>query len=149
MKTQLTWTGNMKFSSEASGNKVDMDAKPPIGQGTAMTPKELVAAGLGGCSAMDVIALFKKHKQTPESFKIDVEVDMSQGSYPQVFTKASISYEATGKISRDVFIEAVTLSQTKYCGVSAMLVKSFPIFYRVVLNGEVLKEGQAQFGGRQ
>ena len=147
MKAELTWSENMKFAANAEGNSTNTDAKSPIGQGSAMTPKELVAVGLGGCSAMDVIALFKKHKQTPQSFKIEVDVEMSKGSYPQVFTKAVITYEATGEISKSVFMDAVTLSQTKYCGVSAMLVKAFPIHYRVVLNGEVLKEGQADFSG--
>ena len=124
-----------------------MDAKSPIGKGSAMTPKELVAAGLGGCSAMDVAALFKKHKQVAETFKINVEIESTQGVQPAVFTKAVITYTATGNISPEIFVNAVKDSQTKYCGVSAMLYKVFPIVYRVELNGDLIGEGHADFGG--
>lgn len=145
MKAELNWNEKMFFTATADGNQVTMDGKAPIGQGRAMTPKELVAVGLAGCSAMDVAALFKKHKQVPTSFKTLVDVDMSQGGYPQVFTQVTLTYEATGEVSAEVFADAVTLSQTKYCGVSAMLVKSVPINYRVVLNGQLIREGRAEF----
>lgn len=145
MKIQMSWVNSMKFQATSDGNGVLMDAKSPIGQGAAMTPKELVAAGLGGCSAMDVAALFKKHKQIPKEFNIEVDVQTSTGRHPAVFTRAEITYIATGDISESVFIEAVTASQTKYCGVSAMLVRSFPIHYKIILNGKEIGKGQAQF----
>jgi serine/threonine-protein kinase HipA len=47
MKVQLKWTEGMKFSAKSEGNSLMMDAKAPIGTNTAMTPKDLVAAGLG------------------------------------------------------------------------------------------------------
>ncbi|KHD87174.1 MAG: hypothetical protein OM95_15885 [Bdellovibrio sp. ArHS] len=145
MKVDLQWTGSMKFTSVADGKETVMDAKSPIGQGSAMTPKELVGAGLAGCTAMDVIALFKKHKQLPESFDVSVDIQTSSGGYPVVFTHALLTYKAKGAVSKEVFIEAVTSSQTKYCGVSAMLAKAFPIEYKLVLNDEVIHEGQAHF----
>lgn len=145
MKVDLKWTGAMKFTSVADGKEALMDAKSPIGQGTAMTPKELVGAGLGGCTAMDVAALFKKHKQVPESFDVSVDIKTSTSGYPSVFTEALITYSAVGNVTKEVFIEAVTLSQTKYCGVSSMLSKSFPIHYKIILNNEVIGEGQAHF----
>ena len=121
MKIDLHWTGAMKFNSVAAGNETSMDANPPVGQGSAMTPKELVAAGLGGCTAMDIMALLKKHKQTPESFNMTVDIETSTGGYPVVFTRATITYLAKGDITAEVFKEAVVLSQTKYCGVSAII----------------------------
>ncbi len=146
MKINMTWQGAMKFSATADNNAVTLDAKSPIGQGSAMTPKELVATGLGGCTAMDVAALFKKHKQNPSTFTVDVDLDVSKGTYPTVFTKAMITFSATGEVSKDVFVDAVTASQTKYCGVSAMLCKAFPIHYQVILNNEKIAEGQSHFG---
>lgn len=143
MKVQMSWQGAMKFQVAADNNQVMMDAKAPIGQGSAMTPKELVAAGLGGCTAMDVAALFKKHKQSPKEFNVEVDVETSTAGHPVVFTKALITYSASGEVSESVFIDAVTASQTKYCGVSAMLAKAFPIYYQIVLNGNKIGEGQA------
>lgn len=147
MKIDLHWNGAMKFTSATANNQVPMDATAPVGQGSAMTPKELVGAGLIGCTAMDVVALFKKHKQNPESFDVSVDIETSTGRYPAVFTKAEITYKAKGEVTREVFTEAVVLSQTKYCGVSAMLAKAFPITYKVILNDELIHEGQAHFEG--
>lgn len=145
MKLDLQWNEAMKFTGSAAGNTVVMDAKSPIGQGSAMTPKELVVAGLAGCTAMDVAALFKKHKQTPQSFHVTVDVETSTGSHPVVFNSALLTFSASGEVSKEVFIEAVNLSQTKYCGVSAMLSKAFPIKFKIVLNEELIHEGQAHF----
>lgn len=145
MKALLKWTDGMKFEATSEGNTVQMDAKSPFGSNSAMTPKELVAAGLGGCTAMDVIALLKKHKQAFESVEVDVDITTSTSGQPSVFTSATLTFNATGPIDPAVLVEAVHLSQTKYCGVSAMLVKALPIHYIVKLNSEKVGEGKADF----
>lgn len=145
MKAQLKWIEGMKFEGAAEGNSLMMDAKAPFGTNTGMTPKELVAVGLGGCSAMDVIALLKKHKQQCESLDVDVEIETSMEGQPVVFTKAMLTFNVMGKVERDILLDAVVLSQTKYCGVSAMLVKALPISYVVKLNGEAIGNGSADF----
>lgn len=145
MKTTLLWKDAMEFIGTADENAVPMDAKAPIGKGSAATPKEFVAMGLGGCTAMDVIALLKKHKQPPTSFRIEVDIQTSVSGYPAVFEKALITLNVEGDIEAEKLNEAARLSQTKYCGVSAMLSKSFPIEYRVVLNGQEIGSGFADF----
>lgn len=145
MKSVLNWKQNMEFEANAGGYTVQMDAKAPIGKGTAQTPKELVIAGLGGCTAMDVVAYLKKHKQLPTQFEVELDVPTSSGGYPVVFTKADIYFKLTGTIEPSLALEAVKLSQTKYCGVSAMLAKAFPIEYHVILNGENIGSGLSAF----
>ncbi len=145
MKTALTWKDGMLFEAESGTNTISMDAKAPIGKGQGLTPKELVAAGLGGCTAMDVIALMKKHKQSVTEFKIDVDVEPTSGAHPHVFAKAEITFDLKGQIDPAVALESVRLSQTKFCGVSAMLAKAFPITYKVIVNGELAGDGQANF----
>lgn len=146
MKLQIKWTEGMKFQAQADANSTMMDAKSPIGTNTAMTPKELVGAGLAGCTAMDVIALLKKHKQAYTALNVDVDISTSTSGQPVIFTNAVLTFLAEGDIKPEILLEAVKLSQTKYCGVSAMLVKAFPIKYIVQLNGEKIGEGMAEFG---
>ncbi|MEK6773516.1 MAG: OsmC family protein [Bdellovibrionota bacterium] len=145
MKTSVVWKDGMEFDGVADDHIVRMDAKKPIGKNAGTSPKELVAMGLGGCTAMDVIALLKKYKQPPQAFRVDVEIAPSTGSYPIVFEKAILTFTIDGAVDSEKINEAVKLSQTKYCGVSAMLSKAFPIEYRVILNGKEIGTGNARF----
>lgn len=146
MKTAIVWKDGMEFSGLVDSHIVPMDAKSPIGKDKAASPKELVAMGLGGCTAMDVIALLKKYKQPPKTFKIDIEIQSSTGAPPTIFEKAILNFIVDGEVESEKLIEAVRLSQTKYCGVSAMLSKAFPIEYRIILNGKEIGTGSASFG---
>ena len=62
-----------------------------------------------------------------------------------VFTKADIWFRITGTVEPAIAVDAARLSQTKYCGVSAMLSKAFPIEYHVMINGEKVGGGMAEF----
>ena len=84
MKSVLNWTEGMKFTAASDNHSVDMDAKSPIGKGSAITPKELILAGLGGCTAMDVIALMRKHKQEVQSFEVEVDAPTIKGDRKSV-----------------------------------------------------------------
>lgn len=146
MKITCNWTEKMKFEMvNASGQSILTDAKPPLGTNAGPTPKELALMGVAGCTAMDVIALMKKNKQTIESFTIEAETPMSDG-YPSVFLDVLLVFKVVGPgVESALLLEAVRLSQTKYCGVSAMLSKAVPISYRVELNGEIVGSGKAEF----
>ncbi len=135
----------MKFVGSVDDHLVPMDAKSPLGKDTGASPKELVAIGLGGCTAMDVIALLKKYKQPPANFRVDVEIVPSTGPHPIVFEKAILTFVVDGAVDAEKINEAVSLSLTKYCGVSAMLAKAFPIEYQVILNGKEIGKGSAKF----
>lgn len=145
MKLRCTWNEAMKFTAEADGHRISMDAKTPIGGDTAMTPKHLLLAGICGCTAMDVIALLKKHKQPFETLEVDADTDLSVGVFPAVFTEVRLIFRLKGAVDPMRFLEAVNLSQTKYCGVTAMVSKSVPITYNVELNGNRIGSGRADF----
>ena len=45
MKLECTWQEKMKFAASADGHLISMDAKSPVGDSSAMTPKQLLLAG--------------------------------------------------------------------------------------------------------
>jgi putative redox protein len=145
MQTRTAWKEKMLFSGESEGNRVDLDAKTPIGSGGALTPKELVAIAISGCTAMDVVALLKKYKQPLESLDVIADVVMKENVHPIVFSDVSLTFTLAGNLDPAKVTEAIHLSQTKYCSVSAMLAKAVPIHYRVVLNGNEIGRGEASF----
>jgi len=145
MKIQCNWTDKMKFTAEADDHKIEMDTKPPIGNDTALTPKQLLLAGVCGCTAMDVVALLKKDKQFLENFQVEADASTTEGVYPSVFKEIKLNFKIKGKLDASKVLESVRLSQTKYCGVSAMISKAVPISYTVELNGANIGSGKASF----
>ena len=138
MQAQVKWLGDkMKFVGESRGFETRLDAKPPFGEDSAATPKELVLQGLCGCTAMDAIALLKKYKQPVEGLTVAVQTDTTKG-HPAIFTELILRYEvtATEALDLDKVKQAVELSRTQYCGVIAMLEKSSPVSFSVWVNGQ-------------
>jgi len=104
-----------------------------------------VALGVSGCTAIDVVAYMKKMKQKIDSFEVLANVTMSEGKVPKVFTDIELLFQINGQFDKNIAIEAVKLSQTKYCGVTAMLLKATPVHYKVLINGEEVADGRAKF----
>lgn len=145
MNIDLTWNERMSFTARAGDHLAQMDARPPLGTGNGMTPKELLLAALAGCTAMDVAGLLRKHKQPLERFTVRVDATPSEGDHPKVFSKLRVVFELTGPVDPRGALDAVRASQTQFCGISAMLSKAVPIEYVVIVNGEQVGTGYAQF----
>ncbi|HVJ65354.1 MAG TPA: OsmC family protein [Bdellovibrionota bacterium] len=145
MKITTSWTSKMKLSAGDGAHTVSMDAKSPGGEDSALSPKQLVLAGLGGCTTMDVLSLLTKHKQPLEAYELVAEAEMSAHGHPKVFTKIHLSFLVAGAVDAKILVESVQLSQTRYCGVSAMLNPTVPISYTVLLNGHEIAAGRADF----
>ncbi|MGA7741023.1 MAG: OsmC family protein [Polyangia bacterium] len=144
MRAKLIWKENLQFAAEADGHTVLMDAKPPVGRGTAQTPKQLLLAALCGCTAMDVASLLRKQRQKVKSFEVTAEASIRTGN-PAVFTAIDLSFRIEGAVDPALASEATRLSQTRFCAISAMLSRAVPIRYEVLVNGASAGRGEAQF----
>ena len=145
MQARTVWTEKMKFIGECGGHNIALDAKPPFGESSGPTPKELVAIAVAGCTGMDVVALLKKYKQPLEAFEIKTDAPAVEKTQPPVFKEIALTFLFIGQLEKDKVVEAVRLSQTKFCAVSAMLAPTVPIRYTIFLNGEEIGTGQAAF----
>src|SRR6185369_12647634 len=98
MDANVVWNQNMSFTGSAtSGFQLPLDADPGSGGAdSGFRPLELLAIGLAGCTAMDVLAIIRKKRQDVTAF--DVQVSARQaGEHPYVFTAAEILYQVTGR----------------------------------------------------
>lgn len=93
--------------------------------GTGAKPIEMVAVGLAGCTAFDVITILRqKYHQKVTRYQVRVEADQAERP-PQVFTEVRIHHLVTGyDIDVLALQEAIRLSEKKYCSVGAMVQKS-------------------------
>ena len=112
----------------ASGFPFQMDADSSYG-GTksGVRPMEMIALGLAGCTAMDVISILQKKRQQVTQFEVSVDAPRSP-DYPQVFTKAVITYIVTGRnVDETAVLRSIELAATKYCPAQIMLLQAFPM----------------------
>jgi len=130
MKASAIWNEKMKFTGTAgSGHNLAMDSAPEVGgEETGFRPKELVLQGLAGCTAMDVMAILRKMKIEPKSFRVEVEAEQTE-DHPKVFSKIHLKYIVSGNVPEDKLMRAIDLSQNQYCGVSAMLEKTAKVTF--------------------
>ncbi len=129
MKATVHWKQGMIFVGAAnSGFSVQMDAGTSAGgNNSGVRPMEMIALGLAGCTAMDVLSILQKKRQTITQFDVQVDADLSV-EHPRVFTHAIITYMVTGKnVDESALLRAMELSVTKYCPVQAMLEQAFPM----------------------
>ncbi len=93
--------------------------------GTGPKPIELIAIGLAGCTAFDVITILRqKYHQRVTGYRVLVEAHQAERP-PQVFTAVRIHHVVTGfGIDETALQEAIKLSEEKYCSVGAMLQKT-------------------------
>ena len=98
-------------------------------------PIELVAIGLAGCTAFDVITILRqKFHQKVTGYEVRVEADQAERP-PQIFTAVRIHHVVTGfEIEPSAIEEAIWLSEEKYCSVGAMLkhAAAFQTTYQIV-----------------
>jgi putative redox protein len=103
--------------------------------GSGPKPIELIAVGLAGCTAFDVITILRqKYHQKITGYEVRVEADQAERP-PQVFTAVRIHHVVTGfDVDVAALEEAIRLSEEKYCSVGAMVQKtaSFHTTYEIV-----------------
>ena len=122
------WIENMAFESEVNGHKLIIDAGPASGgEDRGPRPKQLMLSALGGCTAMDVVAMLKKMRVNIDGLNVIVEGDLTE-DYPKHFFKMHVIYEFKGKdLPLDKLQKVIDLSSEKYCGVSAVYRKAMEL----------------------
>ncbi len=132
------WVGGKEFDiATGSGHHVVIDtSEKGGGKNHGPSPMELVLVGLAGCTAMDVIDILKKKRESVTGLEVRVEGERADTT-PAVYSDIEICYIIHGKeVSSQAVKQAVHLSETKYCSVGAMVGKTAKIKTRY----EIVKE---------
>lgn len=114
-----------------SGAKLNIDAAPNIG-GTnrALRPMELLASGLAGCIAIDVLSILKKQRVDTETFEISIEGERVAG-VPSPFDSIHLRFSVDSNIDREKLSRNIQLVIDKYCSVSASLSEAVQITFEI------------------
>ncbi len=113
-----------------------MDSSEKFGGSEAATqPMEMILMSLGGCTSMDILSLLKKMRVDIDDFRVEINGERGK-EYPKPFIKIELDFYFKGndlESKRDKIEKSVFLSRDKYCGVSAMLVKTAEMIYNIHL----------------
>lgn len=112
---------NMAFIANINGHEVQMDTTAEDGgDDSGPSPKRLMLASLAGCTGMDIVSILNKMKVAFSNFSLDVDADITD-DHPKIYNRVKITYKIKmAAADRSKMEKAVSLSQEKYCGVSAM-----------------------------
>lgn len=127
-EVKISWKDKMAFEAEVNGHKIMLDAAEAVGgENRGPRPKPLMLTALAGCTGMDVVSILKKMRVEVEDFNVTVEGDLTD-EHPKQYYKMNVIYEFKGKdLPLEKLKKAVSLSEERYCGVSALYKKAIEV----------------------
>jgi putative redox protein len=131
----LGWKKGMAFQADLFGHKITVDTdKSNGGQDLGPRPKALVLVALAGCTGMDVVSILNKMRVELIDLNIKVEGEVTE-EHPKHFSSMHITYEFWGQdLPLEKLEKAVSMSDEKYCGVSATLKKGIPVTHSIIVH---------------
>lgn len=140
MSIKVEWRQEgYQFEAENTvGGKIRMDGDGVLqGIEGGIAPFELLLAGVGACSAVDVLMILQKQRQTIKSLVVQVEPEKIKNEigYSE-YKSIHMHYTLVGAIDQTKAEKALKLSVEKYCSVSKALEKASKISYSVEIKDE-------------
>lgn len=125
---------NLQATNE-DGNDLLMDASEDIGGNKkGMRPMQVLLSALGGCSAIDVILILRKQKQTVTSFEMELEGEREKINDYSLFKNITLHFKIKGEVDYEKAERAIQLSFEKYCSVAKTLEPTASIHYKLSVN---------------
>jgi len=105
------------IATTPSGHALAIDVK--AGRKSAPGPLELFIAGLGSCTASDVISILHKKRERVTAYCVEIRSER-RDEHPRAFRRIELKHIIRGhNISAEAVERAVALSTDKYCSAVA------------------------------
>jgi putative redox protein len=117
-RATVRYAGDEFFiGTSPSGHAQTIDAKGE--RRAAASPLELLLISVAACTAADVISILLKKRQDVVDYNVEVTGERVE-DHPRKFIKFHIHHIVHGRsVSEKAIIDAIELSDTKYCSVAA------------------------------
>lgn len=130
MEITLNYIGDKKFEAQTSKSSFLIDAEK-------ITPVEYFAAGIIGCTGIDLVALANKDGFEVREYSVKAEIDRKL-SIPYKFEKLHIIYSFKGDFESIKAKRYILSSLENYCTTVNSIRESVKIEYTIVYNGETI-----------
>jgi putative redox protein len=112
------------------GNEIHIDGAAKVGgEGKGFRPMQLLAAGAGSCSSIDLISILKKQRQPLTDLQVNIDAKREEGKVPSLFNTIHLHYILKGNLDKYKVEKALELSLLKYCSVVKIIEKTANITY--------------------
>jgi putative redox protein len=112
-KGRFVGTGRTRHSIAMSGELGE--------EADGVGPSELLLIALGGCTAVGVVNILARKRQSLSQLEIDIE-GQQDANPPWAYRKVSLHFRARGHgLTQAGVRQAIALSEHKYCPVAASL----------------------------
>jgi putative redox protein len=117
-KASVRYAGDELFiGTSPSGNTVAIDVKGD--RKSAPSPLEMLLISVAACTAADVASIMEKKRQDVREYVVEV-TGTRVDDYPRKFVAFHVHHIVRGhNISEQSLVQAIELSDTKYCSVAA------------------------------
>lgn len=137
MNAKVIWKNDMEFEAYLDGFNFIIDADERVGgKNRGPKPKGLTLVSLAGCTGMDVISILKKMRVQIDHFEVATDAVLSD-EHPKKYLEIIVKYTFKGDdLPLDKIKKAISLSEERYCGVTATLSPSVKISSEIIINGQ-------------
>lgn len=134
----VRWLDNGIFvGTDSTNHSVVLSTEGENGR-LGMKASELLLVALAGCTAVDVVNILKKKRMPLERLEIHVRGEQDSEP-PWTYKKIHVTYRLKGRgLTEQAVAQAIELSDTKYCSVSASLRNQVEVGHDFV----ILEEGE-------
>ncbi|MPZ16735.1 MAG: hypothetical protein GEV06_02290 [Luteitalea sp.] len=112
INVELIWESDLRFGARTDGHQLVIDGDGAVG----MAPMQLVACGLAGCMAIDVVHILARGRQAVAGLGVRLAADRAQGP-PAYYTRMRLHFVLKGDVPDEAVERALQLSRDKYCSV--------------------------------
>jgi putative redox protein len=107
------------IATTPSGNAITIDTDST--RHSAPSPMELLLVALGSCTGVDVVSILRKKRQQITDYRVEVRGERRE-EHPRSYKRMEVHHIVTGRhISERAVVQAISLSEEKYCSVAATL----------------------------
>ena len=118
------------LATNEGGVSIHIDGAPSIGgENKGLRPMELLLAGIGGCSSIDIIGILNKQRQVITDFQILIDGEREKDKIPSLFENIHVHFILSGDLDEKKVKRAIDLSMNTYCSVTKTLEKTAKITY--------------------
>ena len=134
--TTIQWVSGKRFVGiDSTNHSVVLSSKD---EGVGVKPSDMLLIALAACTAVDVVEILSKKRQTLTSLEI-ITTGEQDADPPWTFRKINLKYRLSGaNLTEKAVEQAIQLSEDKYCSVAATVRATAEI----TTEFEILSEGE-------